>query len=95
MDLKFSVRSYIHCKAGYLAYPDLDIRSVEEQVQPTGVVDMQVTDDDLLDVFDLVACRLDRGIELVLRIVLDSAEDVGDLRSPYLRYPHVSVRALI
>ena len=95
VDLTFPVSSLIYCKAGCLAYPNLDIRSVKEQVQPTGMVDMQVTDDNFLDVFDFVARRLNRGIELVLRVVLDSAEDIGDLWSPYLQCPHSSAHALI
>lgn len=41
-----------------------------------------MTDDDLLDVLQLVARRLDGGLELVLGLVVDAAEDVGDDGAP-------------
>jgi len=42
---------------------------------------MQMPDYDLLDVLDLVTRGFDRRVELVLRLISDAREDIGDLRS--------------
>lgn len=66
-----------------VVHPDLNVFAVQELVQPTGVVEMQVSDDDLLDILHLVAGSFDGSSELVLRLISDSREDVTDHRSPY------------
>jgi len=43
-----------------------------------------VSNDDLLDVFDLVACSFDCGSQLMCRLVADSREDIADDWAPDL-----------
>jgi hypothetical protein len=62
--------------------PDFHIFFVEEEVESTRVVEMQVADDDFFDVFHFVASGLDRGVEFVLGLVTDAGEDVDELGSP-------------
>jgi len=40
-------------------------------------------DDNLLDILDRVSSRLNLSIELMLWLISDSGEDVGQLRAPY------------
>jgi len=65
-----------------VVHPDLDVLAVEELVQPAGMVEVQMTNDDLLDVFELVARRFDGRFQLVLRFVAYAREDVGNLGAP-------------
>lgn len=64
--------------------PDFDILSVEEEIQAAGMVEMQVTDDDLLNVLHFVPGGLDGGVQLVSGLVPNSGEDVGQLGTPDL-----------
>jgi len=61
--------------------PDLHVFPVEEHIEPSGMIKMQMPDYDLLDVLDLVTRGFDRRVELVLRLISDAREDIGDLRS--------------
>lgn len=63
--------------------PDLDVRSVEEQIQASSVVEMKVSYYDFLDITNAVSSSFYGSIELVTRIVLDSCEDIRDLRAPH------------
>ena len=63
-------------------HPNLYVCAADKLVQPTGVVEVQVADDDLLDVLDAVARGLDGGTELVLGLVSDTGKDVGQLGPP-------------
>lgn len=49
------------------------------------MIQMQMSNDDLLDVLELMASSLNCSIQFVTRLVFDSREDVGDLRSPHSR----------
>lgn len=64
--------------------PYLNVLAVKEHIQPTCVVKMQVTDDDLLDIFKFVACGFDSSLELMLRLVSHPCEDIRDRRAPDL-----------
>lgn len=65
--------------------PDLDVGPVHELIQSTGVVEMHVSEDDLLDIFNPVSGCFDGGFQLMSRLVLDAVEDVVDLWTPDLR----------
>ena len=43
------------------------------------------TNSHLLYIFELVACGFDSGFELMLGLVANAMEDIGDLRSPHFR----------
>src|SRR5689334_9240438 len=62
--------------------PDLDVLSVQEHIQPASMIEMEMSNDDLLDVFEFVSCSFDRGLELMLRLIPDAGEDVGDDGAP-------------
>lgn len=68
-----------------LVDPDLDILAIEEHVQAAGMIQVQVSQDDLLDVFQLVTRGLDRRLQLMLRLISDACEDVRDRRPPHFR----------
>lgn len=65
-------------------HPDFNVVSVEEEIETSSMVEMQVPDDNLLDIFHLVSRSFNGSIELMGRFVSNSREDVGDLRSPDL-----------
>lgn len=46
---------------------------------------MQVSKDNLLDIFKLIAGGLDRGLQLVLWLISHAREDIGDRGTPDLR----------
>ncbi|GAO50598.1 hypothetical protein G7K_4722-t1 [Saitoella complicata NRRL Y-17804] len=61
--------------------PDLDVRALEV-LQSTSVIEVEVSDDDVLDILDIIPGSLDRGRQLVFLAVDDQGEDVGDGRGP-------------
>lgn len=65
-----------------IVHPDLDVLAVQELVEPASVVEVQVSDDDLLDIVELVARRFDGRFELVLGFVAHARENVGNLGAP-------------
>jgi len=65
--------------------PNLNIRTVKEHVQSARMVEMQVANDNLFDVFKLITRSLDGGLQFMLRLILYTCEDVRDCRTPYLR----------
>jgi len=67
----------------FVVHPDLHVFAVEEFVQAACVVEVEVSDNDLVDVFEFVARCFDGGFQFVLRLVAYAAEDVADLRAPY------------
>lgn len=46
------------------------------------MIEMEMTDDDLFDVAQAVTSAFDRGIEFMMRLVLDPRKDVRYLRPP-------------
>lgn len=71
------------CRAQFkIMHPYFDVLPVEEQIQAACVIEVKMSNDDLLHVFQFVPCRFNSGVELVVRFVLDSSKDVGKLRSP-------------
>ena len=65
-----------------IMHPNLNVLAVEEQIQPPGVIQMQMPDDDLLDILNPIPRRLDLRIKLVLRFVPHTTEHVCELRAP-------------
>ena len=48
-----------------------------EMFQTTGVVKMQMAKNNGLDVFDVIACRLDSGRQVLRVFVLDTRKHIG------------------
>jgi hypothetical protein len=46
------------------------------------MIEVQVANDNLLDIFYSVSCGFDRSVELVLWLVANPCEDVRELWSP-------------
>ena len=65
-----------------IMHPNLNILAIKEQIQPPGVIQMQMPDDDLLHIFDFIPRSLNLRIELVLRLVPHTTEDIRELRAP-------------
>lgn len=65
-----------------IMHPNLNVLAVEEQIQPPGVIQMQMPDDDLLDILDPISRRLNLRIKLVLRFVPHTTEHICELRAP-------------
>ncbi|KAI7180497.1 Metallo-hydrolase/oxidoreductase [Hortaea werneckii] len=65
--------------------PDLDILAIKEEVETSSMVQVKMTDDNRLYILKLVASSLDRCIQLMVRFVTHSREDVCHLRSPDFR----------
>lgn len=63
-------------------HPDLNIWPVHELIQTSRVIEMQVSNNNLLNIFNLIACCFDLGTQLVMRFVSDTCEDVGELGAP-------------
>ena len=68
-----------------IMHPYLDVFSVKKLVQTARVVEMEMSDDDLLDILDLVACCFDSGTQFVLWLVPNASENVGEYWAPYFR----------
>ena len=50
-----------------IMHPDLDILAIKEQIQPPGVVQMQMPDNNLLHILDPIPRSLDLRVELGIR----------------------------
>jgi hypothetical protein len=68
-----------------IVHPDLDVLAIQEKIQTARVVQVQVTNDDLLDILNLVAGRLDLRVQLVLGLVAHAGEDIRQLGTPNCR----------
>jgi len=70
--------------------PDFNVCTAEEDVKTTCVVQVEMTDDDLLDVIYGVACGFNRGTKFMLGFVFGTTKDVGYLLAP--NYTDMSVQ---
>jgi hypothetical protein len=64
--------------------PDFNIRPVQKLIQPAGMVQMQMSNDDLLNVLNLVPRCFDGRPQLMLRFIANSGKDIGQSRAPNL-----------
>lgn len=81
--IKTSIR--IHGKA----HPDFNVLPVQEKIKATSMIKMQMSNNDLLNIFYFIPGRLNGSIQLVLRVVLHSGENIRELRAPYLEFQAV------
>lgn len=64
-------------------HPDGDV-SLAEVLESSGVVQVQMTDDDAFDVFDIVARLSDGSLQFMIGLISGPGEDVIERSSPYL-----------
>ena len=96
VQIKFQVMLQIHahiCSGSHtpesrpqlqIVHPDLDIFPIEEQIQATGMIQMQMPNNDLLNILNLIPRRLNGSIQLVLRLIPHPRKHIRDLRAPDL-----------
>ena len=56
--------------------PDFSIRGIQELVQPTSMVEVKMSDDDLLDILDAISGGLNSRTKFVVRLVVHASEDI-------------------
>lgn len=65
--------------------PNLGVGCVQELIQATGMVQVKMSDDDLLDVLDPIPGGLNRRTEFVAGLIVHTGEDIGRSRTPSSR----------
>lgn len=56
--------------------PDFGIRGVQELVQATSMVEMKMSNDDLLDILDTITGGLNGRTEFMVRLIVHTGEDI-------------------
>lgn len=73
------------CPQLLIMYPNLHILPIKEHLQPTSMINMQMPNHHLLNILNLISCRLNRLGQLMLRLIAYPRENVRDLRPHVLR----------
>ena len=78
VNTKICARSYRPASMLEFFFVDVDGDiCADEMLQAAGVVEVQMAKDDGLDVFDVIACRLDGGRQSLRIFVFSAREHVG------------------
>merc|ERR1712194_962054 len=64
--------------------PNFNILAIHEDVEAARMVKVQVSNDNLLDIFYFVASSLNRRPQFMLRLISNTAEDINCSRAPDL-----------
>ena len=62
--------------------PNLGVCGVQELVQPTGMVEVKMPNNDLLDILDAISGGLNGRTEFVMRLVVHAGKDIRCSRTP-------------
>lgn len=89
LEINTNIRSSSHTPERTLQfpvmYPDLHILSIQKLIQPSRMVEMEMSNDDFLDILDLIARGSNSRTQLMFRFITDAREDIADNRTPDFR----------